>query len=458
MMKIGKKLGRYFSWVSLSSVLLITLLSNIGMNVFFSTYLRSTQESDDQAIAEYTKELMKENGTLDEQDLMSIEHYAFTMKAEVILENEKQEVILSTREPLDQNESVVDRLNYMDTDTFSYREYTYGIEGNQERSIVIGRPKSVFSSSSDRQFILTINFIYLLSAIISLIIGMLLRDRIKGVFLHPIYAIKENAKYIEDGRYALVRDVETDTVELDELAHSIKHMALRLEKQEELRKRLTSDIAHELRTPLSTVNSHLEAFIDGIWEPTTDRLVLLQDEIRRLTSLIKDLGDLSYMESGEIKLEIKEVNLSDLIRNTIESFEPLFISDEKIVKVEVQSDVFVHGDSDRLNQVLINIFSNALKYTNKGCSIDVVLRLINNNAQIIIRDNGIGIEKKDLPYIFERFYRSDLSRNRSTGGKGIGLTIAKTLVKAHHGTIQVESEPGEGTVVTITLPTGSFSS
>jgi len=452
MMRIGKKLGRYFSLVSLSSVLLITVLSNIGMNVFFTNYLRSSQESDDQAIAEYTRSLLEEDGFLDEQDLMSIEHYAFTMKAEVILENEDQDVILSTREPLETSGNSKDRLNYMDTEKFSYREYTYTADEDDNRVIIIGRSKSIFFASPDRNFFLIINIIYLLSAVISLIIGMFFRDKMKEIFLQPIYAIRENAKHIEDGRYALVEDVDSDTVELDELANSISNMALRLEKQEELRKRLTSDIAHELRTPLSTVNSHLEAFIDGVWEPTPERLVLLQDEIRRLTSLIKDLGDLSYMESGEIQLVMKVVNLSELIENVIESFEPLFISDEKVIRADIKKDVFVHGDSDRLNQVLINLISNALKYTNQGSSVDVVFRADDQKAEIIIKDDGIGIDKKDIPYIFERFYRSDLSRNRNTGGKGIGLTITKTLVEAHHGTIKIDSTPGIGTTVTVVLP------
>lgn len=453
MMRIGEKLGRYFSLVSLSSVLLITVLSNIGMNVFFTTYLRSAQESDDQAIAEYTRELLSEDGSLDEQDLMSIEHYAFTMKAEVILEDEEKKVILSTREPVDENGNIDDRVNYMDPETFSYREYSYG----EERTIIIGRSKSIFSASPDRNFLLTINFIYLVSAVMSLFIGMLLKNKIKGNFLRPIYAIQDNAKRIEEGKYQLVEDVDSDTMELDELAGSIRKMAIRLENQEELRKRLTADIAHELRTPLSTVNSHLEAFIDGVWEPTPDRLMLLQDEIRRLTSLIKDLGDLSYMESGQARLVMKKINLSELTADIMEGFEPLFLTDDKTIHADLCEDVFVFGDADRLNQVLVNIISNALKYTDQGSTVAVTLRKRKEQAELIIKDDGIGIDEKDLPYIFERFYRSDLSRNRSTGGKGIGLTIVKSLVEAHKGTIRVESGRGKGTTVTIALPLYSTS-
>jgi signal transduction histidine kinase len=452
MIRIGKQLGRYFTLVSLTSVLLITLLSNIGMNVFFSAYLRESEESEDQVIASYAGELLKDGGVLDAQDLMSMEHYAFTMKAEVILENIEGQVIMSTRKLSDPAEDLLDRTAYMDEDEFSYREYDYGMDGLSYGKILVGRPKSIFSTSEDRRFLIIINLIYLLAAAVSLMFGVVLRNRLKKKFLHPIYAIQDNAKLIEQGAYLSVREVGSETIELNELSASVTNMALRLEEQERLRKRLTSDIAHELRTPLATVNSHLEAFIDNIWEPTTERLTILQDEIRRLTNLIKDLGDLSYMESGEIKLSKSNFNLSESMMNLVDHFEPLFASDEKTITADVQSGILVHGDRDRLNQVFINIVSNALKYTNPGGQVIVSVRKDGASAEILVKDDGIGIPKEDLPYIFERFYRSDLSRSRGTGGKGIGLTIAKALIDAHGGTITILSETADGTMVRILLP------
>ncbi|MBP1918645.1 sensor histidine kinase [Youngiibacter multivorans] len=452
MIRIGRQLGRYFALVSMTSVLLITVLSNIGMNIFFTMYLRDSQKSEDIAISDYATELLHEDGLLDETDLMSIEHYAFTMSAEVIMEDSNGKVIMSTREPSEAPDGELGRADYMDTEKFGYKEYSYGSMEPGEGKIVIGRPKSIFSASPDRNFLITINLIYLAAAGISLIIGFLLRRRVSGMFLNPIYSIQKNAKYIEDGNFRGVMDVETNTIELDELSRSINNMALKLEQQERLRKRLTSDIAHELRTPLSTVNSHLEAFIDGVWEPTTERLSVLQDEIRRLTNLIKDLGDLSYMESGEIRLATKEIGLSKLVANIVENFEPLFASDGKTITADIEEDIITMGDSDRLNQVFINIVANSLKYTNLGGHVRVTLKMNGDEALATVTDDGIGISVDDIPFVFERFYRSDRSRSRETGGKGIGLTISKALVEAHRGSIWIESRDSEGTTVNISLP------
>lgn len=452
MIRIGRQLGRYFALLSMTSVLLITVLSNIGMNIFFTMYLRDSQKSEDIAIADYATELLHEDGLLDDTDLMSIEHYAFTMSAEVIVEDTDGKVIMSTREPSIPPDGPVDRTDYMDTDKFEYKEYPYGNAGEVGGTIVIGRPKSIFSASPDRNFLITINLIYLAAAGISLVIGLLLRARVSRMFLTPIYSIQENAKYIEDGNFRGVMDVETNTIELDALSRSINNMALRLEQQERLRKRLTSDIAHELRTPLSTVNSHLEAFIDGVWEPTPERLSVLQDEIRRLTNLIKDLGDLSYMESGEISLAMKEVRLSSLLANVVENFEPLFASDGKTIIADIEDGIITKGDSDRLNQVFINIVANSLKYTNQGGHVTVSMKMEGEAAVICVADDGIGISADDIPFVFERFYRSDKSRSRETGGKGIGLTISKALVEAHGGKIWIAIRDGEGTKVNISLP------
>jgi signal transduction histidine kinase len=452
MIRIGRQLGRYFALVTMTSVILITVLSNIGMNIFFTMYLRDSQKSEDIAIADYATELLHEDGLLDETDLMSIEHYAFTMSAEVIMEDFAGNVIMSTREPSEVPDGELDRSDYMDLEKFGYKEYTYGTMETGEGRIVIGRPKSIFSASPDRKFLIAINLIYLAAAGISLLIGFFLRRRVSGMFLDPIYSIQENAKYIEEGNFRGVMDVETKTIELDALSRSINNMALRLEQQERLRKRLTSDIAHELRTPLSTVNSHLEAFIDGVWEPTPERLTLLQDEIRRLTNLIKDLGDLSYMESGEISLAMKEISLSGLIANVVENFEPLFVSDGKNITSDIEEGIITKGDSDRLNQVFINIVANSLKYTNTGGNVSVALKIEGESAIVTVSDDGIGISSDDIPFVFERFYRSDRSRSRETGGKGIGLTISKALVEAHKGIIGIESTDGKGTTVNVSIP------
>ncbi|MGB4589893.1 MAG: ATP-binding protein [Clostridiaceae bacterium] len=449
MIRIKNQLGRYFTLISIISVIFITIISNLSMNIFFSNYLQNARDIKDLAMIDYIAELNHENQGLDDVDKMSIEHYAFNLTSEVILLDLSGKVQFSTRNPEGVDQGLIDKSDYLDNTKFAYKSYEYEENGKVIGSILVGRPKSIFSTTEDKRFFYTINGIYLIAALFSVVVGAFFKNRLSGTFLKPIYAIQKNTKYIEEGSYSKVSDVGTNTIELSDLSLSINNMALKLEQQENIRKRMTADIAHELRTPLATLNSHIEAFLDGVWEPTPERLVIIQNEITRLTKLIKDLGDLSSLENEGASFEKKEINLSMLFSNIIESFEPLFNSEEITLEKSIKDNIFFSGDADRLNQIFINVVSNALKYTNKGGQVYVEMDEDKDHIHIKVNDNGIGISKEDLPYVFERFYRGDKSRSRETGGKGIGLTITKALVEAHNGTIRITSEPGEGTTVEV---------
>ena len=449
MIRIKNQLGRYFTLISILSVLFITIISNLSMNIFFSNYLQNARDIKDLAMIDYIAELNHENQGLDDVDKMSIEHYAFNLSSEVILMDLSGKVLFSTRNPEGVEQGLIDKADHMDNTKFAYNSYEYQEDDIVIGSILVGRPKSIFSTTEDKQFFYTINGIYLIAALFSVFIGTLLKNRISRTFLKPIYAIQSNTKFIEEGSYSKVTDVGTNTIELNELSLTINNMAIKLEQQESIRKRMTADISHELRTPLATLNSHIEAFLDGVWEPTPERLVIIQNEITRLTKLIKDLGDLSSLENEGVSFEKKEINLSTLFSNIIESFEPLFHSEEITLEKSIKDNILFLGDADRLNQIFINIISNALKYTNKGGLVCVVMDEDKEHIHIKVKDNGIGISKEDLPYVFERFYRGDKSRSRETGGKGIGLTITKALIEAHDGNIKITSELEEGTTVDI---------
>jgi len=234
-----------------------------------------------------------------------------------------------------------------------------------------------------------------------------------------------------------------------EIEKKVKELAERLNSQESLRKRMTTDIAHELRTPLAAIQSHIEAFLDGVWEPNDEKLSVIHGEIIRLTKLINELSELSIVEDDEINLKLSNVDISSTLNNIIESYEPMFLDKNINIDKNIQNDVNFMGDIDYLKRIFVNIISNAIKYTNENGSVSVSLEQIKDKIKIIVKDTGIGIPKEDLKYIFERFYRSDLSRNRHTGGTGIGLTITKALVEAHGGTIKIDSEVGKGTNVIV---------
>ena len=308
-----------------------------------------------------------------------------------------------------------------------------------------------FYSEGDFKLLSALNLILFIIGTLSLIssfaAGFFLAKRIS----RPIIKTAHIAAKIADGNYDIRFEGKTKTRELDELVTAVNNMASSLDRQENLRKQLTTDVAHELRTPLTAVSSHLEAMIDGLWEPTPERLKSCYEEIGRLSGLISDMESLAQIESDNLKLLKSPVDLLELASTVGGNFE--IESTKKNISVEIQGEsTVVYADRDRLNQVIINLLSNAVKYTPENGQVRISVKNTTENGIITVEDNGIGIPEDELPLIFERFYRTDKSRNRKTGGAGIGLTISKAIVNAHEGKIEVTSSVEHGSCFTITLP------
>jgi signal transduction histidine kinase len=240
--------------------------------------------------------------------------------------------------------------------------------------------------------------------------------------------------------------------ELGKLAHSVNRLGEWVESLEDLRMQMTSDIAHELRTPLSVVQSHIEAILDGVWEPTPERIRVCYDEIVRLSSMVKDIEKLSSYEKGAVQLEISEFDFGEMIEEVKDYFRLMFEDKGVELRISTGDNLKYRGDRYKIKQVMINLLSNALKFTDRGGTVG--LKALNGGDElvIIVEDTGRGISKKDLPFIFERFYRADKSRNRATGGSGIGLSITKAIVELHGGRIEVQSEEGKGSKFEVHLP------
>ncbi|MDF2724434.1 MAG: two-component system sensor histidine kinase [Paenibacillus sp.] len=241
--------------------------------------------------------------------------------------------------------------------------------------------------------------------------------------------------------------------EVRRLAATLYEMTKELKKQEDWRHHMMEDLTHEIRTPLTTLLTQIEAIIDGVYEPEPDRLQDIYDELIRLSRLVNDLERLSEAEGARFSLNAGRTNMVELARTVYSNYLPL--SRRKGIKLTFEPafvPCYAEVDRDKIVQVLSNIVSNALKYTPEGGHVHI--RVVHNVEYTIIQciDNGIGISQSDLPYIFNRLYRVDKSRSRFSGGVGLGLSIAKALVEAHDGTIVAESEFGSGSTFTITLP------
>lgn len=271
----------------------------------------------------------------------------------------------------------------------------------------------------------------------------------------PIIVVSKMTDSLKRGGYDQTLEYESSIVEIDNLVNSINDLSKELYNMEKLRKRLTSDISHELRTPLTSIQTHLEAMIDGIWEPTEERLISVNEEVIRISHLVDELKNLAKYDSDKNKLNISEVDLEQLIKNIIYNNESFAL--EKNIKIEYNLEkIKAHIDKEKISQVIVNLISNAVRYTNCNCERlgKIIIRLYKeeNLIKISVKDNGIGIPKKSLDYIFERFYRVDKSRCRNTGGTGVGLTICKSIIDLHKGNIDVKSEVNKGSEFIVSIP------
>jgi len=330
--------------------------------------------------------------------------------------------------------------------TFDIRDGT-GIVG----TVSIGYYGPYYFTDNDINFLNSLNKLLILATVIAAAVSFLFGAVLARRMSTPISRVIRTAGQIARGKYDDRIHEHSNTREIIELTQSINLLAESLGKQEVLRKRLTADVAHELRTPTANLQSHIEAMIDGIWQPDTARLESCHEETIRISKLVSDLENLARFEADNLILKKTDFDLAALVEKIEKSFAPDITSKN----IHITNDLAVQqmtADMDKMEQVLVNLFSNAIKYTPEGGFVTIGTGETPDAVHISVKDTGIGISEEDLPYIFERFYRADKSRSRATGGSGIGLAIVKFLVEAHGGSVSVESRPGEGSKFLVMIP------
>lgn len=283
----------------------------------------------------------------------------------------------------------------------------------------------------------------------SLIVGVLLSRRIS----QPLADLTAATQAIAAGDLG-VRVSSRYSGEAGELIGAFNQMAEDLARADELRRNLTADVAHELRTPLSVVRAKLEGVIDGVYPATPEHLEPVVETVNLLTQLVEDLHLLALVEAKQLAPEKQPVDIGDVLRDARVNFSPQASDRAVTLALDLPPALPVAMvDRRRITQVLGNLLSNALRYTPAGGRVTIsAAETEDGGVEISVADTGPGIPPEDIPFVFERFWRGDKSRSRVGGGSGLGLAIAKQLVEMHGGTIRVESTQGKGATFRLTLP------
>lgn len=315
----------------------------------------------------------------------------------------------------------------------------------------IGHYEFTYYMENDIQFFNAANKIIDIIGIISIGSIIIISIIISKSIANPISKVSKMAKLIGEGNYKKEVSYKSNIREIDDLISSINKLSNELKEQENLRKQLTEDIAHELRTPLTSIRGHLDTIIAGIWQPTNERLISINEEVIRITNLVDKLRKLAKFDKEKNNLNKEIVYLKKYIKSIAYNYEGKALEKNIIIKYKLE-DIKALIDKEKFAQVIINILANAIKYNNGNNEIYISSFKKDNNIVISIKDYGVGIAKSEQKNIFERFYRVDKSRGANEKGMGVGLTIAKSIVNAHGGEIKVYSEINKGSEFIITLP------
>ena len=306
-------------------------------------------------------------------------------------------------------------------------------------------------AAAEQAFLNQLRNTFLIAAGLALGLGLLLSVWISWTLSAPLAQVRQAARAFAVHQWEQrvpVRGAD----EVADVARAINQMAGALQGAETQRRHLLADIAHELRTPLAVLQGNLRALIDGVYPLEVAEIATVYDQSRMISRLVDDLSELALAEAGHLRLSLADIELAPVVQAAIDDWEGVAQEQSITLRQSLASHLpSVRADATRLTQILHNLMGNALQHTPPGGSVTISAQALGHGARLTVIDTGEGIAPEDLPRVFDRFYRGDQARSRSSGGSGLGLAIAKALVEAMGGTIVAESQVGVGSTFTVTL-------
>ena len=449
MHSIRRRLSLILLASSITAVVLLTLFVNHAVNSTFNKYLSNIQDKRNNSVVEYFEKVYKTDKKWTEDSGITMMHEAFMSNYCITLLDVNKSVVWGMK-PTDIKEKTQMIMHNQGEGVYTSKTFDIKEQDKVIGYVMIGQYFPVILSQEDVNFKSSINEGIAVSTVITIIIVSIIGLSLSKQFSTPIKQVSDISVELSKGNYESRSKIKSNIRELNYLTLSINSLGDKLKKQDTIRKRLISDISHEIRTPLNVLQNNLEAMIDEVIPVSKERLSSLNDEVIRFSKLINNLNMLKEFEAEEIKLKEESIFLNELIFGICKDFSIAAKERNIEIKCTIKSEqkLKIWGDPDKIKQVFINLIANAIKFT--GDNGQVSIKFMENKDQIAVKiqDNGIGIKKEDLPFIFERLYRGDKSRHEIQGS-GIGLTIVKRILNLHRAEIKVESEEGIGSIFTV---------
>ncbi len=460
MSKLGKKLFVIFLILVILSLLLVGIFINFSVGERFDDFINLQRAENISELAAVLSENLEANNFDSVRNL--VENFSRTNRIPIWVEDNNGDFIYFPAQN-NQMPQMMRRMGMSGNGHMNIRQLPEEAPGITNSEIVYLNGKkyltlywkemnaeNLLDSDLYNYFKRNIYLAITLSALVVILLIIILSFILSKKITSPLIKVKNAALEVARGNYQQNIESRGDD-ELTQLVDAFNLMSKKLLKLEKIRKESTSDLAHELRTPLTTIKGYLEAIEDGKIEVNSATINEMQEETERMTNLIEKLNEFAEAQNKIINLKIEKVNIKSIIEKIIKQQQKALNKKNINLELKIKKDLYLNGDQDSLFQIFNNIIENAVKYNQSDGKIIIEALKEDNNLVVYIQDSGIGISQEDLPFVFERFYRADKSRNSKNQGTGIGLAVVKELMEAHQAGIEVESNQS-GTLFKLIFP------